>query len=400
MLVGINGANKKILGGYVGVNGENKRIVRIIAGINGVNKTIWEARSEGERIFGVSWNKGPDPTLTRTDDAVGMVANAGVGSQVVQNDFDSAPIYRNITEVTDSYGNVFVRIPKFYIRKTDSANLRTWQISEYPHPGFYLPWCFWDFANQRELPYVDIGKYNASLGASDRLESKPGVMPLGSRGIVNFRTYARNNNTSGLQGYQQYDIHVHDIITVLFYVEFATLDSQSVMAGLTDGLAYAESGLTDGVVASSGSPTSNTSGAEPCKYRGIENPWGNVYQYVDGVNINNRQAWVAKNAEDYTSNVFAHPYEYLGYINHSADGYPTAMGFDPSLPFAEFPTAVGGSNSTYYADRYYQNTDQRIARVGGNRSEGVRAGVSCWALNYPSVAVGENLGGRLVKKAL
>lgn len=400
MLVGINGANKKLIGGYVGVNGENKRIVRIIAGINGVNKTIWEASAVDKRIFGVSWNKGSNPTLTRTDDAVGMVANAGVGSQVVQNDFDSAPIYRDITEVTDSYGNVFVRIPKFYIRKTDSANLRTWQISEYPHPGFYLPWCFWDFANQQELPHVDVGKYIASLGTNNRLESKPGVMPLSSRTIIDFRTYARNNNTGGLQGYQQYDIHVHDIITVLFYVEFATLDSQSIMAGLTSGSAYAESGLTDGVVASSGSPTSNTSGAEPCQYRGIENPWGNVYQFVDGVNIDNHQAWVAKNAEDYTSNVFAHPYEQLGYINYSANGYTTAMGFDPSLPFAEFPTAVGGSNSTYYADYYYRGTGQRIALVGGVRDSGAVAGVSCWRLSYASSDSGAGIGGRLLKKAL
>lgn len=135
-------------------------------------------------------------------------------------------------------------------------------------------------------------------------------------------------------------------------------------------------------------------------YRGIENPWGNVFQFVDGVNIIDHQAWVAKNAEDYASNVFAHPYEQLGYVNHAANGYITAMGLDASLPFAEFPTAVGGAESTYYADYYYRNTGQRIARVGGYWTSAGGAGVSCWGLSSLSSATGSNIGGRLLKKAL
>src|SRR5690606_32862578 len=107
-------------------------------------------------VFGVYWLGGPDPTLERTDDAVGMVAEAGVDGQVVRNDFDSAPIYGDITEVTDDYGNVFVRIPKFYILKLGANVIK---ISAKQHPGFYLPWCFWDFTNGRELDYIDIGKY-------------------------------------------------------------------------------------------------------------------------------------------------------------------------------------------------------------------------------------------------
>ena len=46
------------------------------------------------KIYGVSWDKSENPVLTRTDDAIDMVANAGIDNQVVVNDFDSAEIYK------------------------------------------------------------------------------------------------------------------------------------------------------------------------------------------------------------------------------------------------------------------------------------------------------------------
>jgi len=70
--------------------------------------------------------------------------------------FDRVQIFGEIHDVEDSLGNVFVRIPKFYIRKTDTPTQKTWQISKTKHKGFYLPWCFWDFENHRELPYIDF----------------------------------------------------------------------------------------------------------------------------------------------------------------------------------------------------------------------------------------------------
>ena len=85
-------------------------------------------------------------------------------------------------------------------------------------------------------------------------------------------------------------------------------------------------------------------------YRGIESPFGDIWQFVDGVNITDHQAWVCANAENYASNVFADPYKQLGYINSNTNGYVSEMGYDPDYPFAEFPTAVAGKSDTYYSD--------------------------------------------------
>lgn len=438
-----------------------------------------ESRTD-TRVYGVAWDKGENPTLTRTDAAAQMVANAGVDGQLVHNDFDCAPIWGEIHDVVDAYGNVFVRIPKFYIKKTDGTGYKTWQVSRYQHPGFYLPWCFWDCEKQGELPYIDVGKYNASLSDAGLLESKPNTYPLVSKTIVNFRDYARANNNGGLRGYQQMDIHVYDVLSTLFYIEYATLNSQAIMQGWTSGqyndshtaaisedvtnrivvadsvadqyrvgqaisigtargntsvvygrtitaienydaankaivfdgdpVAIAEgnvvwnsgwqSGFSSQIAASSGSIGSNTDGKYPCMYRGIENPWGSIYTWVDGVNINDWQAWVCRDAAQYASNVFAHPYVQLSYVNHDAHGYPTEMGHDPNLPFAEFPVTVGGSSTTRYADYYYQAAGQRIARVGGSWYSGSDAGLSYWSLSYSSGYAYVHVGGRLLKRPL
>ena len=135
---------------------------------------------------------------------------------------------------------------------------------------------------------------------------------------------------------------------------------------------------------------------------GIENPFGSVWQFVDGVNITDNQAWVAKNPSDYASNVFASPYEKLSYVNLNTNGYgPVSMGYDANLPFAEFATSVtGGSTSKHYCDYYYQASGNRIARFGGYWGYGLDAGLSCWYLDTGSSNTNIYIGGRLVRKAL
>ena len=435
--------------------------------------------SKGD-IFGVRWDKRDSPLLTRTGASRGMVAAAGIGMNLVKNDFDHAPILGEIITEVDTLGNYFQRIPKFYIRKEDVAGYKTIEFCKTQRPGFYLPWCFWDFTNNRELSYYDHGKYKASKDGSSKLCSVPNVFPLINDNIVNFRTFAQNNNTGGLLGYQQLDIHVVDVLRTLMLVEFANLNIQTVMQGYTTGnyvathvATVAESGVnriiianafadtyrvgqpisvgttvgaqnvmtnrtitsigvydasnkfiifdgapvnvavgnivynsvwkngfSSGIAASSGSLVAND-GKSPCVYRGIESPFGDMWQFVDGVNINEYQAWVCKNAAQYASNVFASPYEQLSYVNHNANGYVAEMGFDINNPFAEFAKSITGADAAkYYADYYYQATGQRIALFGGHWSYGTFAGLSYWDLANSSSSAYPNVGGRLVRKAL
>jgi hypothetical protein len=434
-------------------------------------------------VYGVSWDKGESPTLTRTDDSVGFTAEAGVDGSTVTNDFDTAEIYKDITDIEDSLGNKFVRIPKFYIKKTKSAATRTWQISNVKGAGYYLPACFYDYENEEELPYVYVGKHLGYVDAGV-LQSIPDVYPTVNTNIVDFRTAAEANNAGGLLGYQQLDIHVYDMLQVLFYVEFATLDSQSIMRGFTSGNYNAadvltadtspagntlvvanatgakfavgqaisvgtslgrnqrfygrtitaidadtpvagsttitfdgdavelftgdilyntamKTGFSSGITASSGSVSSNTDGKHSFSYRGVESLYGDIYQFVDGVNVNDQRAWICRNADDYASNLFASPYEALSYINHNNNGYAVEMGFDSDNPFACFPISItGGAYNKYYCDYYYQALGQKVALVGGYWDYGLGVGLSLWALADTSAAMAVNFGARLLKKAL
>ena len=427
------------------------------------------------RVFGIEFDTATtSPTLTRINDSVGKVANAGIDAQVVTNDFDALPIFGEMHEVTDSLGNVFIRIPKFYIFKSKGAKTVK-KASKYKWDGFYLPWCFWDFANNRELPYFDFGKYKAGNDGSNRLTSKADEYPLCGQNIVTFRSRAQANGA----GYQQLDVHAYDVLTTLMQVEFATLDMQSVMQGYTTGRYVAtelaqvtesdtnriivtnavaalyrvgqaisvgtsqggnqvfygrtitdiveydasnmalefdgapvtitagnvlyntgyKNGFSAGITASSGSVGAND-GKYPCSYRGIESPYGDVWQFLDGVNINDWQAWICDNAASYASNVFANPYKQLSYINADAGNWVTEMGLDANNPAAEFPSAVGAIGSSPYKDYYYLASGSRIARVGGAWDAGSYVGPSFWGLNFSTTVTFVSVGGRLLRKAV
>jgi hypothetical protein len=433
----------------------------------------WGTRGWGAstktKIYGVSWGKVASPVLSRTDKAVGMVAAVGG-----QNDFNAAEIFKDIKEVVDLFNNKFVRIPKFWIKKGDGVNSKTWQISKREFAGAYLPWCFWDFNNNWPLPYIDIGKHVASLSDDGlRLESKVGKYPLVGRTIVQFRDLARANGA----GYQQFDIHAVDVLQALFYVWGANLNSQALMQGYTTGqysashtatasgtavnqvvLANANAdqyrvgqaisigaslgsnsvfygrtitaiNVVDGsnkalvfdgapvniaignVVYNTGYKTGWSTelqtgwavandGKSPMAFYGIESLYGDVWQWVDGLNINEGQGWVCKNAAQYASNLFAAPYEQLSYMTALVEGHATAMGHDPNRPFAAVTSAVGGSSTTFYSDYYFRAAGQRVAMLGGRWNSGSFAGLSFWHLNSSSGVANVDFGARLLKKPL
>ena len=142
---------------------------------------------------------------------------------------------------------------------------------------------------------------------------------------------------------------------------------------------------------------SGISGRTSFKWRGIEDPFGNLYEWVDGVLINDNKGYICNKPSLFASSLTA-DYKPLSYTNANTNGYPFEMGYDENYPEAQFPIAVGAGSSTGYADYYYQNTGLRGAFFGGNATLGANAGLSCWDLyDSPSYAAWA-LGGRLMYK--
>ena len=161
-----------------------------------------------------------------------------------------------------------------------------------------------------------------------------------------------------------------------------------------------KTGFSSNIASSVGSINSNSSGKHPFVWHGIESLYGDIWQFVDGLNINDNQSWVCRDADDYASNLFAVPYEKLSYINATSNNYVLTRGFDRAHPYAQLPTAVGAIGDSQYKDYYYQATGQRIALVGGSWTDGSAAGLFYWTLSSSSANTGLSIGGRLLKKAL
>ena len=119
-------------------------------------------------------------------------------------------------------------------------------------------------------------------------------------------------------------------------------------------------------------------------YRGIENIFSNMWQFVDGINVKERVVYICKDHTKYVSNKFDEDYKPLCYTNGDTNGYVKNLGFDPDEPLARFPVEIGGSASAGTSDYYYQNTGNRIALVGGVFNSGAACGFWSWLLDSDS----------------
>ena len=134
-------------------------------------------------------------------------------------------------------------------------------------------------------------------------------------------------------------------------------------------------------------------------YRGIENIFGNVFNWIDGLNIQNYQAYICRNPKEYISDKFEVPYIKLGYVNcNEKDMYIKKLGFDEKNPDIALPIEIGGGagSSSGMCDFYYSSEGNRVAHVGGNFNNGSNAGLWYWNCNNSSVTSNLNCGARLL----
>lgn len=135
-------------------------------------------------------------------------------------------------------------------------------------------------------------------------------------------------------------------------------------------------------------------------YRGIENIFGNVFNWIDGLNIQEYQAYICRNPEEYTSDKFDGSYIKLGYMNcQERDMYIKKLGFDEKNPDIALPIEIGGGagSSSGMCDFYYSSEGNRVARVGGHFNSGAYAGLWYWYCYNSSTSSYLNCGARLLK---
>lgn len=200
--------------------------------------------------YGVCYDlKAKNPTLTRLSDARYLKAKASNGTELEQNDFDriypwsqmkkctladdgSVTAYEDDPEYTEdgSAGQVMVEIPKFYLMHylDEALGREYWYISRERLNEYYeVPKAFID-KDGKELDNIYVSAFMMSSDADGaKGESKSGNVYYGDYNYSNARSLA----TARGANWHCFDVWEYEVIKALFIVEYATLDSQSVLYG-------------------------------------------------------------------------------------------------------------------------------------------------------------------------
>ena len=155
-------------------------------------------------------------------------------------------------------------------------------------------------------------------------------------------------------------------------------------------------GTANSVIATCGSPVSNTDGRHSFVFYGVENPlYGNQWhiecdwKLVDGVpywcDDPTKYSWTSNDG-----------YIALDTMAMPDEGWATALQQDDRAPSVQITKSVGGSSGTYLADYFYINkAGTRIALRGGSSHNGGNAGPFSLGLNSDAGRAWWGLGGDL-----
>ena len=329
--------------------------------------------------------------------------------------------------LTGADGNVMVEIPKFYFKYWKNGDKFYWRVRTTPYSGYKVHPAF--IKNGVEVDYRYIGAYDACYLdatddtyksglnlddmtsnldlAADKLASVSGVYPLVGVTRAECRSLAANVGT----GFRQQDFWLTCAVQLLYLIEYGTFYSQNELGDGNTGASYvsSSSSQTDSPHSVAGksnalgnASTDTTSGASSVSrdtaymsYRGIENFYGNCWNWVDGFNIGivaNRDAFVSNNDADFADNTSTN-YTDLGITMASGNGYVQNIA---DVPGAFLPNdTTGASSSTYLTDYFYQNTGNLLAIFGGSADGGARAGAFFWGVHLSSAFADRLVGARL-----
>ena len=339
--------------------------------------------------------------------------------------------------LTGADGDVMVEIPQFYYRvDVISATASELWISQTNLPGFQLSEKCYISAYQATVDRRDPatpklasvvnattnfrgGNNNAAWDAESRtLLGRPASVI--SR--TDARTYARNKGAVGKNGagWNQLTYNAYKALFWLYFVEYANKNSQATFNSALDANGFRQGGLGAGVTDLNGgkwgtfnsnnpfvpmghtNSLGNKTGVLPFtmpaeydsvpfttyvpSYRGVENPFGHINQWVDGINIK-AQAADAGGRTIYYATDNPSLFQDSNYNGFREIGdSPRAHGYIKSLILGQFADFLPKENTdagstTYWTDTYFQDvpsTGEELKGlvVGGNTSGNASAGLA------------------------
>ena len=359
------------------------------------------------KVFGVCWNYSAQSTvltrLTKSNDPNGLVnvnittnPSPAVGTGAGSSPFDSYLPWSGMDEYNiinnavsykkgqsgfsrSNYDTV-VFIPEYYFRIIDDAanKKRYFYIADKAKSGF--------------TKHPGSGKYVGRYNTISGYYSKTGSQPLANMTRATARTNSKNKGSK----WGQYDFASWCAVWLLYLVEFADWNSQATIGvGICNGSSMSNTGGTDGMSYHTGTAASSRTATGAVQYRNIENPYGNIWEWIDGVNFSDGTVYVCTTPANYADDTTA------GYTNAGtkvqSNGFIKAIGLSGTAPWAFFPTEVGGSETIYIPDYANYGSGWRVLLVGGNYGNSTGyVGLFDFYANDASSNSGSYVGARLL----
>ncbi len=343
-----------------------------------------------------------------------LLTTAGAQQKLDKHD-SSTDTDGNSVSLDGSAGQVMAWVPRFHMQMRrigdyfycliSKASFIFEGVSSWVHPTFLNYSGFWVGAFQgvaaSDSNTADV--HSVVKDTSGYSMSYPNPFTNQTRG--EFRTQCANVGS----GFCQWSYGMQEVIRILFLAEYKTWNSQEALPGHTERSSFnygecSKAGETVNLGDYSGSIYDDGVGLYIANsYRGIENPFGNVWQWVDGINIDtddNQRVWLAFDPDNFTDDATT---------NYTDSGI--APGFDDTSDYQKnidgtgkyaplWPVTLndGADSSSYITDYFWSlalGSGWRVVRSGGLSHNSGLAGLGCLLSNNDSGASSDDVGSRL-----
>lgn len=341
-----------------------------------------------------------------------------------------------------SKGQVMVEIPMHYRKFETKGTKHIVRLSEYPLSGYH------------QVPKMYVSAYEASIERSsgklcsvvnnnvnyrggDNISSWDNTYrsllgrPVTKLSITSFRSAALKRNTTNTS-WNCYLYQVHKALFWLYVIEYATFNSQLPYTSELTVNGFRQGGLDTGVSnITNWNEFNNNNPLIPCghtdtlgnntgivaytiykednsifktvnvpRYRGIENLFGHIWKFADGINTINTNI-----DGNIISKVFIcedllklNDYKYVG-DKINSDGYIKEIIFGEKGEIV--PSLIGNNSNEYFCDYHYMSPinigSENILHVlvlGGSTKEYSQVGILCQFFSSKLIT-GQQFGSRL-----
>lgn len=340
-------------------------------------------------VYGVSWTNDTTTTMTRTDDATGLTYTINSSEGTIASDFDDVFPWNKATVETLGK-NKMLHMPAMYFRVgvDDNSDINSTAVAESAGST----------GNWYAVPEFWYACYGMSISDSVA-QSVSGVARGASFTRAQGRTYASNAGT----GYQQLDLYHKNVMMFLWWIEFATKNSQSIMtgriagSGTSGGTSVCACGGTDSIT----TPSGFVPATAQMRWHYIEDFVGNMWEWIDGATFSTN-LYVTADSTKFSDSVTNMTLSNL--TRSKTSGSCKAIGWDSAQPFLCWCTKTNTSDTSSYntgfCDAWY-NTDSSNPCVHSGACWYVSSaygGLSYFGRDYASDAY-SGIGGRLLKTA-